>query len=77
MDVSIKELAETIQSHIGQNGKIVWDTTKSDETFRKLLDSSKIIQFGWQDKYDLKSGGSNTYSWFLENKNLLKEVKFK
>ena len=76
MDVSIKELAETIQSHIGHKGKIVWDTTKPDGTFRKLLDSSKIIQVGWQAKYDLKNGISNTYSWFLENKNHLKEVKF-
>ena len=77
LDVTIKELAETIQSHIGYKGKIVWDTTKPDGTFRKLLDSSKIIQFGWQAKYDLKNGISNTYSWFLENKNHLKEVKFK
>jgi len=77
LDVTIKELAETIQSHIGHKGKIVWDTTKPDGTFRKLLDSSKIIQFGWQAKYDLKNGISNTYSWFLENKNHLKEVKFK
>ena len=76
LDVTIKELAETIQSHIGHKGKIVWDTTKPDGTFRKLLDSSKIIQFGWQAKYDLKNGISNTYSWFLENKNHLKEVKF-
>ena len=76
MDITIKELAETIQSHIRHKGKIVWDTTKPDGTFRKLLDSSKIIQFGWQAKYDLKNGISNTYSWFLENKNHLKEVKF-
>ena len=76
LDITIKELAETIQSHIGHKGKIVWDTTKPDGTFRKLLDSSKIIQFGWQAKYDLKNGISNTYSWFLENKNHLKEVKF-
>ena len=77
LDITIKELAETIQSHIGHKGKIVWDTTKPDGTPRKLLDSSKIIQLGWQAKYDLKKGISKTYSWFLENKNHLKEVKFK
>tara|TARA_Y100000385_G_scaffold26604_1_gene25274 strand:+ start:360 stop:1319 length:960 start_codon:yes stop_codon:yes gene_type:complete len=77
LDITIKELAETIQSHIGHKGKIVWDTTKPDGTFRKLLDSSKIIQLGWEAKYNLKNGISNTYSWFLENKNHLKEVKFK
>ena len=75
-DVTIKELAETIQSQVGHNGKIVWDNTKPDGTPRKLMDSSKIMQFGWQPKYDLKNGIANTYSWFLENQSHLKEVKF-
>jgi GDP-L-fucose synthase len=75
-DVTIKELAETIQSQVGHNGKIVWDNTKPDGTPRKLMDSSKIMQFGWQPKYDLNNGIANTYSWFLENQSHLKEVKF-
>ena len=77
IDITIKELAETIQSQVGYKGKIIWDKTKPDGVFRKLLDSSKIIQLGWQPKYDLKKGISSTYSWFLENQNNIKEVKYK
>tara|TARA_B100000214_G_C23973964_1_gene631762 strand:- start:7155 stop:8120 length:966 start_codon:yes stop_codon:yes gene_type:complete len=76
-DVTIKELAQNIQSQVGYNGKIVWDNTKPDGTFRKLMDSSKIMQFGWKPKYDLKKGITNTYLWFLENQNHLKKIKFK
>ena len=73
MGVTIKELVENIQSDFRYKGKIVWDTTKPDGTFRKLLDSSKIIKFGWQAKYDLKNGISNTYSWFFEKKIIQKK----
>ena len=75
-DVTIKELAETIQSQVGHKGHINWDTSKPDGTPRKLMDSSKMMQLGWRPIYNLKSGVANTYSWFLENQTNLKEVKF-
>jgi GDP-L-fucose synthase len=75
-DVTIKELAETIQSQVGHKGNINWDSSKPDGTPRKLMDSSKIMQLGWRPTYNLKTGIANTYSWFLENQAHLKEVKF-
>ena len=75
-DVTIKELAETIQSQVGHKGHINWDSSKPDGTPRKLMDSSKMMQLGWQPKYDLKNGIDNTYSWFLDNHKKLKKVKF-
>ena len=75
-DVTIKELAETIQSQVGHKGHINWDTSKPDGTPRKLMDSSKMMQLGWRPIFNLKSGVANTYSWFLENQTNLKEVKF-
>ena len=74
-DVTIKGLAETIQSQVGHNGKIVWDNTKPDGTPRKLMDSSKMNQLGWHANYSLEQGIANTYSWFLENQSNIKEVK--
>ena len=75
-DVTIKKLAETIQSQVGHKGNINWDSSKPDGTPRKLMDSSKMMQLGWRPTYNLKKGIANTYSWFLENKAHLKEVKF-
>jgi len=74
-DVTIKELAETIQHIVGHTGQILWDTTKPDGTPRKLMDSSKMHQLGWRHQIDLEAGIKSTYQWFLENENRIKEVK--
>jgi GDP-L-fucose synthase len=74
-DVTIKELATTIQQQLGHRGDIAWDHSKPDGTPRKLMDSSKLQSLGWQPKYDLASGIAHTYAWFLENLNTFKQVK--
>ncbi len=42
IEISIKQLAETIQKEVGYMGNIVWDATKPDGTPRKLMDISKL-----------------------------------
>ena len=72
----IKELASIIQKEVGHKGKINWDFSKPDGTPKKLMDSSKMNKLGWKPNYDLVSGIKNTYSWFLENTDSFKQVKF-
>tara|TARA_R110000868_G_scaffold118059_2_gene313295 strand:- start:25348 stop:26298 length:951 start_codon:yes stop_codon:yes gene_type:complete len=74
-DLSIKELAETIQKIVGHQGEIVWDSSKPDGTPRKLMDISKMHDLGWKHKVNLEKGIQKTYSWFLENIENCKEVK--
>jgi GDP-L-fucose synthase len=74
-DLTIKELAETIQQVVGHEGEIVWDSSKPDGTPRKLMDISKMNNLGWKHKIDLKLGMEKTYIWFLENIENFKEVK--
>ncbi|OBX25513.1 GDP-L-fucose synthase [Gelidibacter algens] len=74
-DVTIKDLADTIQAIVGHEGAIDWDSSKPDGTPRKLMDVSKLNQQGWQANIDLKSGIEMTYAWFLENEGAVKEVK--
>ncbi len=74
-DVTIKELAETIQNAVGHKGEIIWDTEKPDGTPRKLMDVSKMATLGWESSTELKEGIEKTYSWFLENIENIKEVK--
>lgn len=74
-DVTIKELAETIQKTVGHTGEIIWDSTKPDGTPRKLMDISKMHNLGWKAKYDLQSGIDATYKWFCENVDTVKQVK--
>ena len=74
-DITIKELAETIQKVVGHTGDIVWDAGKPDGTPRKLMDVSKMKEMGWQYSIELEEGIQKTYAWFLENIDTIKEVK--
>ena len=74
-DITIKELAETIQKAVGYTGEIVWDSSKPDGTPRKLMDVSKMKAMGWTYSTELNEGIEKTYKWFLENINNFKEVK--
>lgn len=74
-DMTIKALALLIQKIVGHQGEILWDSTKPDGTPRKLLDVSKMAAAGWQAKISLEEGIKNTYKWFLEHADSIKEVK--
>ena len=74
-DLTIKELAETIQKAVGHQGEIIWDATKPDGTPRKLMDISKMNALGWKHQVELEQGIEKTYNWFLENIENFKEVK--
>jgi GDP-L-fucose synthase len=60
-DVTIKELAELIQTITGYEGAIRWNTDKPDGTPRKLMDVSKINRFGWKAGIDLPTGIKMVY----------------
>jgi GDP-L-fucose synthase len=74
-DLSIKDLALTIQDITGHEGEIQWDTDKPDGTPRKLMDVTKINRQGWEHSTGLEEGIKKTYHWFLENQEDVKEVK--
>ena len=67
VDVSIKELAETIKKIIGYKGELVFDASKPDGTPRKLLDVSKINSLGWKHTKNLEDGIIDTLKWLSEN----------
>lgn len=62
VDITIKELAETIQAETGYEGEIIWNTDKPDGTPRKLMDVSKLTGLGWKHKIDLKEGIALVYN---------------
>ena len=72
VDVTIKELAETIQAVVGFTGDIIWDSTKPDGTPRKLMAISKVKALGWEPKVNLKDGLIDTYRWFIDHQNEFK-----
>jgi GDP-L-fucose synthase len=61
VDVTIKELAETIKNEVGYEGEIIWNTDKPDGTPRKLMDVSKLNGLGWKHSIELKDGIAMVY----------------
>ena len=75
VDLTIKELALTIQEIVGHTGDILWDETKPNGTPRKLLDVSKLSNAGWKAKIELKEGIRETYQWFTKNVEQIRLVQ--
>ncbi len=72
VEVSIKELAETVKQVVGFKGNLTFDSTKPDGTPRKLLDVSRLHQLGWQHQVELRQGIEETYQWLLEHEDQLR-----
>ena len=73
-DLSIKELAETIQDVVykdtlNRTCRIEWDTSKPNGTPRKLLDTSRIATLGFSPKVSLTEGITRAYKDFIDNYN--------
>ena len=64
-DMTIRELAETVQAVVGFEGRLAFDTSKPDGTPRKLLDVSRLSSLGWTASTDLRSGLKIAYQDFL------------
>ena len=66
-ELTIKKLAETIAKITGFKGKIEFDTTKLDGSKRKLMDSSRINNLGWQQNISLEQGLMLAYKDYYLN----------
>jgi len=55
-DVTIKELAETVQQVVGYTGEIVFDSSKPDGTPRKLMNVSLLHKVGYTHNVSLTQG---------------------
>lgn len=67
VEVSIRELAETVKEVVRFEGELVFNTDMPDGTPRKLTTVDKLNGLGWKHKVDLNKGIKMAYEWFLEN----------
>ncbi|MGH2581938.1 MAG: GDP-L-fucose synthase family protein [Anaerolineales bacterium] len=74
VDISIKDLAQTIAEMTGFEGRIQWDTTKPNGQPRRLLDVGRAQEyFGFRAETDFREGLKKTIYWF----NVHREVAVK
>jgi GDP-L-fucose synthase len=65
-EISIADLARLVKQVVGYEGELVFDTTKPDGTPRKLADSTRLHNLGWQHRIELEEGVRDAYRWFVE-----------
>ena len=65
LEVQVRELATAVARVIGFDGEVVWDHTKPDGPARKLLDTTRMSNLGWQAQIGLEEGISLAYEDFL------------
>ena len=63
-EISIKDLATKIAELVGFTGKVIWDDSRPDGTFRKVLDSAKINSLGWKPSISLEQGIKSLLDWY-------------
>ncbi len=66
VDLTIRELAETVRDLVHPEGKLVFDTSRPDGMPRKVLDVSRLTDLGWTATTSLADGLADTYRWYLE-----------
>ncbi len=67
-DITIRELAMMIQSVVGYEGTIEWDTNRPDGTPRKQLDITRLSELGWRPQVSLEAGLSRTFQWYSQHR---------
>ncbi|WP_320674093.1 GDP-L-fucose synthase [Prochlorococcus sp. MIT 1341] len=72
VDLTIKELAETVANITGYQGQILWDKSKPDGTPRKLLNIDRISTLGWKAKIPLVDGLKDTVALFKQTNHQLR-----
>lgn len=66
-DHTIREIADLIARVVGYEGSLVFDNSRPDGTPRKLLDSSRMKELGWESSIKLEEGIRTTYEWYTLN----------
>ena len=69
LDVTIREMAETMKAVVGFEGVLTFDTSKPDGAPRKLIDISRLSNLGWNYSINLEDGLRKTYKWYLAGSN--------
>jgi GDP-L-fucose synthase len=65
-DISIGELAHLIKEELQYDGNIIFDSSKPDGIYQKLLCIDKLNALGWQAKTSLREGIALAYKNFIE-----------
>lgn len=67
-DITIRDLALMVQSVVGYEGALEWDTSRPDGTPRKQLDITRLSELGWRPQVSLTEGLHRTFQWYSQHR---------
>ena len=70
-EISIVELSRLVSKVVGFTGSIEFNNSKPDGMPRKLLDSCRLNNLGWNSKTPIQKGVEMTYNWCIKNNRFL------
>jgi len=62
----IRDLADMIKDAVGYEGSLVWDADRPDGMPKRMLDSARLLELGWEPSVALDEGLAKTYAWYRE-----------
>jgi GDP-L-fucose synthase len=66
-EISIQNLVSILIKTVEFEGDVFFNDEYPDGNPRKLLDSSKIFDYGWKPNISIQEGLLKTYEWYLKN----------
>jgi GDP-L-fucose synthase len=72
-EISIAELASLVGRVVGYRGAVRFNASMPDGTPRKLLDTSRLTALGWKPGIPLETGIEQTYRWYLQHRDRLRD----
>ncbi|MBG0783430.1 MAG: GDP-L-fucose synthase [Bacteroidales bacterium] len=73
IDLTIRELAETVKQVVGFEGRLDWDDSKPNGTYKKQLDIKILEKLGWRYKLKISSGIKSLYIYYISQEDYLNE----
>ena len=70
-NTTIKDIVENIVKCFNPIRKINWDVTKTAGDKIRVLDSNKLVNYGFEYEMNLEKGIKQTVDWFLNNQSII------
>lgn len=73
---SIKELVEIVIKNMDTKPEIVWDASKPSGDKRRVLDVTRITEYGFKPSISLEDGIRDTMDWYKNNRELAEKKPY-
>ena len=67
VEISIRELAETLKDISGFQGRLWYNTDRPEGIKNRAISNQRLQELGWQPEYTVQDALAETYEWYNAN----------